>query len=218
MRTGAGKPLLLLGLLVGAFLAARAGGLTEYFEQERLRALVASFGPWAPLLYVLLYALAPALLLPGLPLTLAGGVLFGPLWGVVYALGGATIGACVAFLISRYLARAWVEERLRDSRWRRLDEEVALRGWKVVAFTRLVPLFPFNLLNYALGITSVGFLPYALATLFGMLPACVAFVVFSSSLLDLIRGRISPALLWGALLLGAVSLLSLVLRRRASRR
>ncbi|MBI5443763.1 MAG: TVP38/TMEM64 family protein [Deltaproteobacteria bacterium] len=211
------KRLFLAALLCAAALGARAAGLTHYVDPERLRAAIAGAGAWAPAAYVLVYAVAPALFVPGLPLTLAGGILFGPFWGVVYAITGATSGACLAFLFSRYVAREWVEARLARSRWRSLDEEVARRGWKVVAFTRLVPLIPFNLLNYALGLTKIGFVPYALATFFGMLPACVAYVVFSSSLLDLLRGRISAALLWGALVAALLSLLPFVLRRLSAR-
>lgn len=212
------KPLLLLAVLAAAIAGVRAAGLSDYLEQERLRALIAGFGPWAPALYMLLYTVAPALLLPGLPITIVGGVLFGPFWGVVYTITSATTGACLAFLISRYVARGWVERRLVGSRWRKLDEEVARQGWKVVAFTRLVPLFPFNLLNYALGLTKIGFVPYALTTFFAMLPACVAFIVFSSSLLDLLRGRVSPTFLAGVALVAAVSCLPVVLRRLSARR
>lgn len=212
------KPLLILAVLAAAIAGVRATGLQETLEQEHLRALIAGFGPWAPAFYMLLYTVAPALFLPGLPITIVGGVLFGPFWGVVYTITSATAGACVAFLVSRYVARGWVERRLVGSRWQKLDQEVARQGWKVVAFTRLVPLFPFNLLNYALGLTKIGFVPYALTTFFAMLPACVAFIVFSSSLLDLLGGRVSPAFLAGVALVAAVSCLPLALRRMAARR
>ena len=133
-----------------AFIVAfRVAGLTEYLEQGRLRTLIEGYGTLAPLLYMLLYAVAPTLFLPGLPLTVVGGLLFGPFWGVVYTIISATTGACIAFLVSRYLARDWVEQKLKSPRWRHLDEQVAKHGWKMVAMTRLVPLFPFNLLNYA---------------------------------------------------------------------
>jgi uncharacterized membrane protein YdjX (TVP38/TMEM64 family) len=152
------------------------------------------------------------LLLPGLPITIAGGILFGPFWGVVYTITSSTIGACIAFLISRYVARGWIEEKLRSPRRRRLDEGVEKHGWKVVAFTRLIPLFPFNLLNYAFGMTKIGFWPYTLATFICMLPACIAFIVFSSSLLDLLKGKISATFVLGIALVVLVSLIPLFYR------
>jgi uncharacterized membrane protein YdjX (TVP38/TMEM64 family) len=88
----------------------------------------------------------------------------------------------------------------------------------VVAFTRLVPLFPFNLLNYAFGLTKIGFLPYAVTTFFCMLPACIAYIVFSSSLLDLLRGKASPALIGGIVLLVAVSLIPALVKRFSRRK
>lgn len=207
------KPLLLLASLAAAVIGVHFSGAAEYLQPEKLRALIAGYGALAPAIYILIYALAPVLLLPGLPLTIAGGILFGPVWGVAYTITGATIGASLAFLAARYLARDWVAARLTGPRWERLDQEVAQHGWKVVAFTRLIPVFPFNLLNYAFGLTRVSFAHYVLATFFCMLPACIAFIVFSSSLPGLIRGNISPAALLGSVLVAAVSLLPLVYRR-----
>ncbi len=198
---------LVFALIIAAIIAARVTGLTDLLDQERLRGLIKGTGIMAPLIYMGFYAVAPSLLLPGLPLTIAGGILFGPFWGVVYAITGATAGACIAFLIARYAARGWVEGMLTTPRWKRLDEGVQRHGWKVVAFTRLIPLFPFNLLNYAFGLTKIGFLPYAVTSFICMLPACIAFIVFSSSLLDLLKGRLSANLLVGILLIVLISLI-----------
>ena len=74
---------------------------------------------------------------------------------MLYTITSATIGACLAFLISRYIARDWIEKKLSSPRWKRLEQGVDKHGWKIVAFTRLIPLFPFNLLNYALGLTRI---------------------------------------------------------------
>lgn len=211
---GFAKALLPLLLLAAALAGVRAAGVGEYLEEEKLRGLIAGYGALAPLVYMAVYTVAPALFLPALPLTIVGGVLFGPFWGVVYTITSATAGACVAFLVSRHAARGFLEKRLTGSRWRKLDEEVAKNGWKVVAFTRLVPLFPFNLLNYALGLTKIGFVPYAVTTFLCMLPACVAFIVFSSSLLDLVNGRVSPALLVGIALIAVVSAIPVWLKKR----
>jgi uncharacterized membrane protein YdjX (TVP38/TMEM64 family) len=162
---------------------------------------------------MLLYTVAPVLFLPGLPITIAGGILFGPVWGVVYSITGATAGASAAFLISRYAARGWVEAKLAGPRWRELDRSVLKNGWKIVAFTRLIPLFPFNLLNYAFGLTSIRFLPYAVTSFVCMLPACIAFIVFSSSLPDIIKGNVSPGFIIGILLIVIVSLIPALIRK-----
>lgn len=211
------KPLVLLALLVAAVFGVHGSGLTSYLEQERLRQAISGYGAWAPVLYVLLYAVAPVLFLPGLPITIAGGILFGPVWGVVYTSLGSTVGASLAFLVARYAARDWVAARLTGPKWQRLDEEVARNGWKVVAFTRLIPAFPFNLLNYAFGLTKVSFVHYVAASFVCMLPACVAFIVFSSSLLGLLRGRLSPSALLGVALIALVSLAPVVYRRGKGR-
>jgi uncharacterized membrane protein YdjX (TVP38/TMEM64 family) len=207
------KRLILLSLVIGVILAIRLTGVSRFLEQETLRQWIMGYGALAPVIYMLIYSLAPAFFLPGLPITIVGGVLFGPLWGVVYTITGATMGACVAFLVSRYVAGQWIQEKLTSPRWRRLDAGVERHGWKVVAFTRLIPLFPFNLLNYALGLTRIPFLHYAITTFICMLPACIAFIVFSSSLLDITKGRISFEFIIGLILIILVSLIPLFYRR-----
>ena len=204
---------LLLGGVLAAIPAARALGVGQYLEPDKLRGMIEGCGLLAPALYMIFYTVAPSLFLPGLPITIAGGILFGPFWGVVYTITGSTLGACLAFLISRYLAREWIEGKIKSSRWKKLDEGVERHGWKVVAFTRLIPLFPFNLLNYAFGLTRVKFLHYAVATFLCMLPACIAFIVFSSSLPDVVKGRISPSFVIGSILILCVMLVSFVYRR-----
>lgn len=210
--------ILLITVIIAAILLIHYTGATRYLEQEELKVLIRSQGALAPLMYMLFYTVAPALFLPGLPITIVGGILFGPFWGVVYTITSATAGACVAFLISRYIARGWIERKLTSPRWRRLDEGVEKHGWKIVAFTRLIPLFPFNLLNYAFGLTKIPFLHYAVATFVCMLPACIAFIVFSSSLLDLIRGRVSSRFLIGSVLVAFVSLIPLIYNRYLKKR
>ena len=206
-RGGLTKRLIFLFCIIAAIFAMRSTGGTRYLQQDTLRGLIQGYGALAPLVYMLVYTVAPSLFLPGLPLTIVGGILFGPLWGVVYTIISATAGACLAFLISRYVARDWIEKKLKGPRWSRLDKGVEKHGWKIVAFTRLIPIFPFNLLNYAFGLTRIKFLHYAISTFICMLPACIAFIVFSSSLLDVIKGRVSSAFIIG---LGLIILVSLI--------
>ena len=163
--------LLLLGLLAGVVLAII---YRDQFDAAALEAWVRDAGPLAPLLFMLVYAAAAVLFLPGSVLTLAGGALFGPVLGTLYNLTGATLGATLAFLIARYLASDWVAKKT-GGRVKQLINGVEGEGWRFVAFVRLVPLFPFNLLNYALGLTRLRLLHYIIATYLFMLPGAVAY-------------------------------------------
>jgi uncharacterized membrane protein YdjX (TVP38/TMEM64 family)/rhodanese-related sulfurtransferase len=163
--------LLFLGLLATVTLAII---YRDQFDAVALESWVRDAGPVAPLLFILIYALAAVLFLPGSALTLAGGALFGPVLGTFYNLTGATLGATLAFLIARYLAADWVTNKT-GGRVKQLINGVEGEGWRFVAFVRLVPLFPFNLLNYALGVTRLRLLHYILATYLFMLPGAIAF-------------------------------------------
>lgn len=212
------KRIFFLLFLISAIIVIRFTDATQYLEQETLRQTIQGYGSLAPIVYMLLYTVAPSLFLPGLPITIVGGILFGPFWGVVYTITSATLGACIAFLISRYIARDWISKKLRSPKWRQLDEEVQTHGWKIVAFTRLIPLFPFNLLNYAFGLTKIEFSHYAITTFICMLPACIAYIVFSSSLLDIIKGKISYTFIIGLILIISVSLIPLFYKKYKAKR
>ena len=162
---------LFLGLLAAVTLAIL---YRDQFDAAALEAWVRDAGPVAPLLFVLLYAVAAILFLPGTVFTLAGGALFGPVLGTLYNLTGATLGATLAFLVSRYLVADWVAARA-GGRVKKLINGVEGEGWRFVAFVRLVPLFPFNLLNYALGLTRLRLLHYIIATFVFMTPGAIAY-------------------------------------------
>lgn len=144
------------------------------FDVAALEGWIRAAGAGAPLLFMAVYALGTVLFLPGSALTLAGGALFGPVLGTVYNLTGATLGATLAFLAARYLGAAWVERKA-GARLQRLNRGVEAEGWRFVAFVRLVPLFPFNLLNYALGLTRIRLGTYVLASYLFMLPGALAY-------------------------------------------
>lgn len=171
LRTLVRSALFLL-LVVGIGLAV---AYRDHFDAAALEAWVqGSSGAAAPVLFMVVYALGTVLFLPGSVLTLAGGALFGPVWGTLYNLTGATIGATLAFLVARYLAGDWVERKA-GGRLRQLKQGVESEGWRFVAFVRLVPLFPFNLLNYALGLTRIRLSHYIIASYLCMLPGAVAY-------------------------------------------
>ncbi len=162
---------LILALVAGLALAFANRG---QFSQEALQAWLASVGWWAPVLFVAIYAAGTVLFLPGSVLTLAAGALFGILPGALYSLAGATLGAVLAFLVARHLAGAWVAQKT-GGRLKQLIEGVEAEGWRFVAFVRLVPLFPFNVVNYALGLTRIPLGAYALASAVCMLPGALAY-------------------------------------------
>ncbi|MBM4273939.1 MAG: TVP38/TMEM64 family protein [Deltaproteobacteria bacterium] len=212
------RPFIFLGLLVAIIILLKVFNVQQYLEKERLRQTIAAYGVWGPLIYLIIWTLAPPLFLPGLPITVAGGVLFGPFWGVVYTIFGATGGATLAFLVARYLARDWVEAKIANTRLETLDDRVARQGWKIVAFTRLIPIFPFFILNYAFGITRISLRAYVVTTFFGMMPATVAYVYFSSNILDLLQGRVSKEFLLGAALVALVSLIPWIYKKFKARK
>jgi len=131
-------------------------------------------GSAAPLLFMFVYIVGAVFFFPGAVLTLLGGALFGPVLGTFYNLTAATIGSMLSFLVARYLASSWVEKKT-GGRLKQLLNGVENEGWRFVAFTRLVPLFPFNLLNYGLGLTKIKFAHYSLATYIFMLPGAIAY-------------------------------------------
>lgn len=146
----------------------------KQFDIAAIQAWLDDAGAAAPVIFILVYALATVLFLPGSVLTLAGGALFGPVLGTLYSLSGATLGASLAFLLSRYLVADWARKKSRG-KLEQLITGVEKEGWKFIAFVRLVPLFPFNLLNYALGLTRIPLLQYALASFVFMLPGGAAY-------------------------------------------
>ena len=165
--------------IVIALLAAR------YFDAPALlrTALeaIARLGAWGPVLFVVLYVAATVLFLPGSILTLGAGVVFGVARGAIIVSISATLGATAAFLVGRYVARDWVAGKIEGNpKFKAIDEAVAREGWKIVGLTRLSPVFPFNLLNYAFGLTRVSLSHYVIASWIGMMPGTVMYVYLGS--------------------------------------
>jgi len=172
MKGGRGRALAVLALLVLLVLAGRqAGSLLPAFA-----ARVEALGVWGPIAFVCGYIVATVAFIPGSILSLAAGAIFGILEGTLYVFVGATIGSSLAFLISRTFARKAVEKRIRaHPRFDAIDRAVAARGGRLVFLLRLSPAVPYNLLNYALGLTNVRFFDYLLASV-GMVPGILLYV------------------------------------------
>ena len=206
--------------LVALVVIARLTGLSEYASLDglnRLRDWINGFGLVAPLVFVTIYAVATVAFLPGTPLSLLAGLVFGPFLGTLWAVIGATIGATLAFLVGRYAARGLVEGwTANNERVKKLDEGVERQGWRMLLITRLVPLFPFNLQNYAYGITKIGLGTYVLLTAVCIIPGAAAYTFAGGSLAsaqqDLTRTFVYLGI--AAVFFVVVSLIPGLLRRR----
>jgi uncharacterized membrane protein YdjX (TVP38/TMEM64 family) len=161
------------GLLALMYLGRQAGAYIPRFASW-----VEGLGIWGPIVYIAAYVLATVAFVPGSLLTLAAGAIFGVVKGAATVFTGATLGACAAFLVSRYLARQAIERRLEgNEKFAKIDSAVGDEGRKIVFLLRLSPVFPFNLLNYGLGLTRVRFADYAIASV-GMLPGTFLYVYY----------------------------------------
>lgn len=191
----------------------RLGGHVEGFI-----AWIDGLGAWAPAVFVAGYAVATVAFVPGSLLTLAAGALFGLVRGTLYAWTGATLGASAAFLLARYVARGWVEKKLdARPRFRKLDESIGADGGRIVALLRLAPVFPFVLLNYALGLSRVRFAHYLLACL-AMVPGTLLYVYYGYAGRQALAGGKT---VWDWLLLAvglaAVLAVTVIVTRKAKR-
>lgn len=217
--TGNARRLLVLALLLTGIVIALH--YRERISVEALTAWVGQQGWLAPLAFMAAYSVATVFFLPGVLFTLAGGVLFGPWLGTLYSLSGATVGASLAFLIARYLARDWVAQRA-GARLRQLIDGVDAEGWRFVAFVRLVPLFPFNLLNYALGLTRIPLAHYVLTSFLFMAPGGAAYTYLGYAGREAAAaggsGDVVRKLLLALAIVATIAFVSRILLRRRRRR
>lgn len=180
-----------LKLIVIGSLVITAVIVTQQFNlQEFLQASfssVKSLGFIGAIAFIAIYNLATLLFVPGSLLTMKGGCLFGIFWGTVYVLIAATLGAVWAFLLGRYLSRDWIYRLIgKNPKFQAIDNAVKRDGWKIVLLSRLSPIFPFNLLNYAFGVTQISLKDYILGSL-GMIPGTLMYVYLGSLASDLTK-------------------------------
>ncbi|RCJ31489.1 hypothetical protein A6769_30565 [Nostoc punctiforme NIES-2108] len=166
-----------------------------------------SLGALGAIAFIALYIVATVAFFPGSILTLGAGVIFGAVWGSLYVFIGATLGATAAFLVGRYLARGWVAGKIADNKkFAAIDQAVGKEGLKIVLLTRLSPIFPFNLLNYAFGITGVSLQDYFIGSL-GMIPGTIMYVYIGSlagnlAMIGTETQPTNPTLQWAIRILG----------------
>lgn len=178
-ESGSGWPararvLLVLGILIGLAVLVRQPGT----DISSLIQKVESLGYWGVVVFILGYAVAVVSFVPGSLLTMAAGTVFGLGQGIMYVFVAATLGSTAAFFVSRSVARAMIEKKLRHNiKFAAIDKAIAAQGLKIVLLLRLSPAFPFTLLNYALGLTKVRFRDYFIASI-GMLPGTILYVYY----------------------------------------
>lgn len=201
-------------LFTAAPAMAQSSTNTQPFNpQELVRNLLQSIenlGILGAIAFILIYIIATVALVPGTILTLGAGVVFGVVLGSIYVFIGATLGATAAFLVGRYLARSWVAKKIAsNNKFKAIDEAVSREGFKIVFLTRLSPVFPFILLNYAFGITGVSLKDYFFGSI-GMIPATIVYVYIGSlaSSLAMIGSNNqpnNPSLEWTIRIIGLIA-------------
>ena len=220
------KYLHVLGLTVLTFLSAAAPVLAQdsassggFNPQEFLRNALESIdnlGSTGAIAFILLYIVATVAFLPGSVLTLGAGVVFGVAFGSLYVFIGATIGATGAFLVGRYLARGFIAKKIEgNTKFAAIDEAVGREGLKIVLLTRLSPIFPFNLLNYAYGLTKVSLKDYVIGSV-GMLPGTMMYVYIGSLAGDIATigtgdQPSNPAITWAIRIIGFIATVAVTL-------
>jgi uncharacterized membrane protein YdjX (TVP38/TMEM64 family) len=185
------------------------GGFNPQETLQNTLEWIDSLGSLGAIAYITLYIIATIAFLPGSIVTLSAGVVFGIVWGSIYVFIGASLGATAAFLIGRYLARDWVFKKIAgNEKFRAIDEAVGKEGFKIVLLTRLSPVFPFTLLNYAFGVTGVSLKDYILGFV-GMIPGTIMYVYLGSLTGNLAIGTegqpSSPALEWTIRIIGFIA-------------
>ena len=209
------KPIILLAVVVAVIVISAKMGVGE--KLGALQDWIRSLGVLGPLAFMVVYAVATVAALPGSALSIVAGAVFGPVLGVVTVIFAATLGASLAFLVSRYFARGSIEKWLEgNEKFRKLDELTARHGDIMVAITRLVPLFPFNLLNYGFGLTKVAFKTYVVWSFVCMLPGTILYVVGSAAVAEAVReGKVPWILVMVvAMILGIIVVLGRQARKK----
>ncbi|WP_299489048.1 TVP38/TMEM64 family protein [Acaryochloris sp. IP29b_bin.137] len=187
------------------------------FDQMHLVEFVASHGLWGSIIFILLHIAATVLGVPGVILTIVGGVLFGLIWGSALSLIGATLGAMGAFWMARYLLLDWAQRRVRDRKLLCSFNQAVLRHpFSFVLIVRFAPISPFNLVNFLFGMTPIHWFPYSLGTLIGIIPGVIAYTWIGVAGNDAMHGKGPLPLVLACTCLAVLSAMPLLLRRKRS--
>ncbi|MGL4882963.1 MAG: TVP38/TMEM64 family protein [Waterburya sp.] len=162
-------------------------------DRQQLQTWLETMGIFAPIIYIILYAIATLLILPSTPLNLTGGAIFGLGWGTVWTTIAALVAAIAAFVFTRTLGRELVTQKF-AGRWQAVDAEIRQGGLFYMFAIRLLPIIPYGLVNFTAGLTSIKFKDYLLGTFLGTVPGVLPFVMLGSGITQLSQGNILPLL------------------------
>lgn len=196
-KSGRNKFIALIAVLVFSFFLIRWTPLGQYFVKERLLAFFASLKGhwWGPVVFILIYGAGCVFAFPGSVLTLSGGAIFGVFLGTIYNFTGACLGASLSFFMARHLGREFVSGFLKGGKLSQLDAGIEKNGLKTIFRLRLIPVLPFNALNFASGLSKIKYRDYILGTMGGILPGSFIYTYFASALLGGVQGAGRKAIL-----------------------
>lgn len=211
------KLLLFVIIIVGVIASVKVFHLGQYLSIDSLKTFIEEMGDWAPAAFVLSYAVGMLIGLPGTLFTIAGGIVFGKWFGTLYNVIGATIGASGAFWIARLLASQAIVDKFKGQKWfDKFNRGLEENGLYYMLFIRLVPLFPFNGLNFGAGMTRVSFRNYFIGTAIGIIPATFVFTNAAAEIGESAAAgfKLTGGMVTALVLLGLFALIPIIIKRR----
>src|SRR3989338_1054481 len=212
------KFIILVAVILVAGFIVRYTPLSQYFTKEHIVSFLEFLRGqwWGPVVFILIYGIGCVIALPGSLLTLTGGAVFGMFWGTIYNVLAANFGASLAFFTARYLGRDFIQGLLKNGKLADFDKGIQSSGFKTIFRLRLIPVVPFNGLNFGAGLSSVKYRDYLLGSFLGMLPGTFIYTYFADALLQGVQGANQKAflnLLIASLLLVLISFLPAIYKR-----
>ncbi|MEW8955728.1 TVP38/TMEM64 family protein [Clostridium sp.] len=168
------KILLSVIILIGIILIINEFNIFSGNSPKDIEDFVKSYGPLAPVIYIIMFALVPLTLFPDSILAITGGMLFGLMEGYIYTTIGAMIGGSISFYISKILGRDFIKS-IAKNKLDKLEKIIEDKGFSIIILLRLIPLFPFDVISYGAGLTSIKYKDFLLATLIGTIPGILVF-------------------------------------------
>ncbi|MGL5542714.1 MAG: TVP38/TMEM64 family protein [Cetobacterium sp.] len=212
---------IIIALLVLAGLGTllvKTGAIEYMKDREKLETLIKGLGPWGPIAYIAMFAIVTVTCISTLPITLAGGIIFGGIWGTLYTLVGASLGLSLSFLIARYVARKPIEAKFGNSdAFKKINEGVKNEGWFILATTRLLPIFPFGIQNYVYGLTPISFIQYAVLSTIFILPGTAVFVLLAGAVASGDKATAIKMSLTASLIFFALTLVTKLIAKKSKK-
>ncbi|MDD3014758.1 MAG: TVP38/TMEM64 family protein [Candidatus Gastranaerophilales bacterium] len=171
---------LLLFFLISIILVLFSSWAKFGVDFKNIQGFIHQQGILAPLIFILVYTIGPVFFMPITPLSAAAGLLFGPLWGTIYSVIGATSGACATFFVSRYLLKDMITKKT-SPKIMYVQDKVEKEGWKFIFIARITPFFPFNLQNYFFGVSKIRFITFLWASALSLIPGAFVYVYIGSA-------------------------------------